>query len=309
MALTQGIHHVTAMAGDAQRNRDFYEGVLGLRLVKQTVNFDDPSMYHLYYGDGVGSPGTILTFFPIPGIRRGTAGAGVVDRVDLAVPEGALDWWQARLRAARVPVATRGGRVDLEDPDGMRLSLVATDEVRAPVAWDGAGVPADRAVQGVHGVAMLVRDAEVTEEFTARWTGLERVGPGLLRSGSALGGRVHVTSAEGAPFARMGAGTVHHVAFRAPDGEAQRRLRDRILGAGWNVSPVMDRDYFTSIYFREPNGVLLEIATDPPGFTRDEDVDGLGGRIRVPGFLGDAAGEVAARLSPLRPAAPVGGAV
>lgn len=307
MTRTEGIHHVTAMAGDPQRNRDFYEGVLGLRLVKRTVNFDDPGMYHLYYGDGVGSPGTILTFFPIPGIRPGGRGAGVVDTVDLAVPIGSLEAWERRLAesgAAAAPDARRDGRAALltSDPDGMRISLVESARITAPVAWGEGPVPAREAVQGIDGVTLWVRDGARTAQFIGDWIGMQADDDGILRAAGDLGGAVRVVTVPDAPQARMGGGTVHHVAFRSPGDVDQERRLAALRAAGVNVSPVMDRDYFRSIYFREPGGVLLEVATDPPGFTRDEDQDALGAGLRVPTWLEVRRPEIEARLTPLRPA-------
>ena len=306
MDRTAGIHHVTAMASDPQRNRDFYEGVLGLRLVKRTVNFDDPGTYHLYYGDGVGSPGTILTFFPMPGIREAVPGTGITESVELAVPAGALTFWERRLAASGVPArhdADLPGLV-LTDPDGMGIGLVERDGMPDPVAWDGP-VPQDVAIRGVDGVTLRVRDAAVTIGYMARALGLSEA-PGGLRATGALGGTVRVVEDPGGIRARMGAGSVHHVAFRVPDGPRQRAWRADLVSLGANVSPVMDRDYFTSIYFTEPGGVILEIATDTPGFTRDEDQDALGEALRLPAWVEEHRTRIEQVLAPLGPADPGG---
>ncbi len=299
MQPTAGIHHVTAMAGDPQRNRAFYEGVLGLRLVKTTVNFDDPGTYHLYYGDGRGSPGTILTFFPIPGIRRGVPGTGVVDRVALAVPMGSLDAWRDRLceNGMGVSNAAEGG-LAVSDPDGMSIELVETDDVRAPSAHHPA-VPAGMAIQGIHGVTLNVRDAAPTVDFLERTLGLARVSENQLAGTQALGGRVVVTAFPDSGAARIGAGTVHHVAWRTPEAASQRAHLAELTALGVASSPVMDRDYFTSIYFREPGGVLLEVATDGPGFAIDEDQTELGTALRIPRWLEPRRAEVEAVLPPL----------
>lgn len=306
MQRTAGIHHVTAMASDPQRNRDFYEGVLGLRMVKRTVNFDDPGTYHLYYGDGVGSPGTILTFFPMPGIREAVRGSGITESVELAVPVGALGAWERRLAGAGVAVARDPGHGGLAfaDPDGMRLALVERDGLPEPVAWDGP-VPADMAIRGVDGVTLRVRDAGVTAGYMSGALGLEDA-PGGLRAAGAPGTTVRVVEDREAPRARMGAGSIHHIAFRVPDGPRQAAWRAELAAAGANVSPVMDRDYFTSIYFTEPGGVILEIATDTPGFTRDEDQDVLGESLRLPAWVEQHRGRIEEVLAPLGPAAPAG---
>jgi glyoxalase family protein len=289
---------VTAMAGDPQRNRGFYEGVLGLRLVKTTVNFDDPGTYHLYYGDGLGSPGTILTFFPIPGMRRGVPGTGVVDCVALAVPTGSLSAWRDRLTERGIASHEREGRLAVTDPDGMSIELVETDDVRAPFAHL-LEVPAEMAIQGIHGVTLSVRDAAPTVAFLERTLALSRVSDNQLASTGALGGRVDVTASPESGAARMGAGTVHHVAWRTPDAASQRAHLAELTGFGVASSPVMDRDYFTSIYFREPGGVLLEVATDGPGFAIDEDQIELGTALRIPRWLEPRRADVEAVLPPL----------
>lgn len=306
MQRTAGIHHVTAMASDPQRNRDFYEGVLGLRMVKRTVNFDDPGTYHLYYGDGVGSPGTILTFFPMPGIRDAARGSGITESVELAVPPGALGYWAGRLAAAGVAAAPHPvhGGLALADPDGMAVVLIERDGFPEPVAWEGP-VPRDVAIRGVDGVTLRVRDAAVTSAFMAHALGMSETADGLRALG-ALGGAVRITEDRDGPRARMGAGAIHHVAFRVPDGPRQAEWRSALVAAGAHVSPVMDRDYFTSIYFQEPGGVILEIATDTPGFTRDEDQDALGEALRLPAWVEQHRGRIEEVLAPLGPAVPGG---
>lgn len=300
MQPTAGIHHVTAMASDPQRNRDFYEGVLGLRLVKTTVNFDDPGTYHLYYGDGLGSPGTILTFFPIPGIRPGVPGVGVVDRVSLAVPVGALGSWRTRLERHGVEVATIDAtRIGFRDPDGMGLALAESDAITTPHVHDHEGVTPDMTIQGIAGVRLSVRDAAPTTAFLEAMVGLHRVSDKEVVGTSALGGHVEVAASSDAAAARMGAGTIHHVAWRTPDAASQRAHLEQITARGVNSSPVMDRDYFTSIYFREPGGVLLEVATDGPGFTADEDATQLGSALKVPRWLEPRRADVEAVLAPL----------
>jgi glyoxalase family protein len=300
MQPTAGIHHVTAMAGEPQRNRAFYEGVLGLRLVKTTVNFYDPGTYHLYYGDGRGSPGTILTFFPIPGIRPGVPGTGVADRVSLAVPVGSLGAWRERLGRHGVAESAAGeGRLALTDPDGMGLELVESDSVRAPESHHRDAIAAEMAIRGIHGVTLSVRDAAPTVAFLERTLGLSPLAENQLAGTGALGGRVDVNATPERDGARMGAGTIHHVAWRTPDAASQRAHLDEITGFGVQSSPVMDRDYFTSIYFREPGGVLLEVATDGPGFAIDEDQTELGTALRIPRWLEPRRADVEAVLPAL----------
>jgi glyoxalase family protein len=286
---TAGIHHVTAMAADPQRNRDFYEGVLGLRLVKQTVNFDDPATYHLYYGDGVGSPGTILTFFPIPGLRPGTRGAGTTERVALGIPVGAAPAWRARLDDHHVAVAERAagdGRDGLvvADPDGLEIALVESAELVGPRVW-GARVGSEMAIQGIDGVQLASAAASDTARVLGVWLGLQQDDHGDYRAGDLLGGRVRVRDAAGALRTRLGAGIVHHIAFRSTSAGEQRQWADHVRRHGALPTPVQDREYFTSIYFHEPGGVLLEIATDGPGFTRDEPFATLGEALCLPPWL------------------------
>ena len=287
-----GIHHVTAIAGDPKRNVDFYTRVLGLRLVKKTVNFDDPSTYHLYYGDSVGTPGSILTFFPWAGIRRGRPGNGQVYATAFSVAAGSLRFWEARLLAHGVtPSAaiTRFGEevLALTDPDGLMLELVATAEADARPAFAHAEIPASFAIRGFHGVTIAVIDAARTEMLLA--------GPMGYRVAQATSGRTRYTTGAGGPGTYVdllvdstlprglqGAGTVHHLAFQTPDDTAQEEARRTLLSLGYHVSPVMDRNYFHSIYYREPEGVLFEIATNPPGFAVDESVDTLGTSLKLP---------------------------
>jgi len=286
---TAGIHHVTAMAADPQRNRDFYEGLLGLRLVKQTVNFDDPGTYHLYYGDGVGSPGTILTFFPIQGLRPGRRGAGTTGRVALAIPAGATDAWRARLDDHAVAFGDRGGGDGRDglavcDPDGLEIELVESDTVTAPRPWDArVGLP--MAIQGIDGVQLASSAPAATGRALEAWLGLQRDVDGDYRPGELLGGRVRVRDAADAPRTRLGAGVVHHIAFRSASGAEQRQWADHVRRNGGLPTSVQDREYFTSIYFSEPGGVLLEIATDGPGFTRDEPAGALGEALCLPPWL------------------------
>jgi glyoxalase family protein len=304
---TSGLHHVTAIAGDPQRNRDFYEGVLGLRLVKMTVNFDDPGTYHLYYGDGTGSPGTILTFFPIPGLPSGTPGAGVTDRIALAVPAGAVPAWRARLEEFGLVVEDpddSGGHaaVFTRDPDGLLLELVESDRVRSPRPWT-ARVDAQMAVQGVDSVRLASRSPNATGRVLTDWLGLVSDRAGTYTAMEALGGTVRVWDASSASRTRSGAGVVHHIAFRSTGPEEQVQWLEHIRDRGGAPTPVQDREYFTSVYFREPGGVLFEIATDPPGFTRDEPLETLGSRLCLPPWYEAQRALLEEHLGPLAPAA------
>lgn len=286
---TQGLHHVTAVASDAQLNHDFYTHVLGLRLVKRTVNFDDPSSYHLYYGDETGSPGTIITFFPFPGATRGTAGVGNVIATAYAVPRGSLDYWSNRLRTQGVVNITREVRfgdatLGFDDPDGMRLELIETDSPATP--WRSRDVPLEHAIRGFHSVTLL----ELMREPTAMIL-TDRLGylPGKTEGNRhrfvSAGEVANVVDVVVDPKGRRGihgAGVVHHVAFRAPDDQTQLTMLEQLRADRANVSPVMDRNYFHSIYFREPGGVLFEVATDAPGFVIDEPVEALGTSIKLP---------------------------
>jgi glyoxalase family protein len=298
MKQIQGIHHVTAIARDPQANVDFYAGVLGLRLVKKTVNFDDPGTYHFYYGDETGRPGTIITFFPWPMARRGSHGAGQATATAFSVPEGSLGWWAERLDrlgiAAEAPKVREGFDEEvltLLDPDGLKLELVARAGVvddRAP--WTGGAVPAAQAIRGFEGVTLTEWNPEITAAVLRDVMGFQAAGEGRdrFRFEAGAGGpgtRVDVLARPDAPRGHVAAGTVHHVAFRVADDPAQVAWHTELTEEGFPVSPVMDRQYFHSIYFRERGGVLFELATDAPGFMTDETVAGLGSSLRLPPWL------------------------
>jgi len=311
-----GIHHVTAMASDPQANVDFYTGVLGLRLVKKTVNFDDPGTYHLYYGDEVGHPGTIMTFFPWPMARRGVQGAGQATVTSFAVPEGSLGFWTERL--ARLGVTFDGVKtrfdeevLTLLDPDGLRLELVARADGRP--GWADGPVPAEHAVRGFDGVTLTEWNLDVTQNVLAGTLGFRRVGEEgdrvRFEAASGEGSRVDVLASPSAARGRVSAGTVHHVAFRAADEADQLAWRHAVDESGLYVTPVLDRQYFRSIYFREPGGVLFEIATDPPGFTWDEPVESLGSGLKLPPWLEESRSRIEAALPPVETHQTVGGVV
>ena len=297
-----GIHHITAIAGDPQRNLDFYTETLGLRLVKRTVNFDDPGSYHFYFGDNIGSPGTIITFFPWPGARRGARGSGQVTTVSFAVPHNAIAFWKERLRANYVIAEEIGGRFGSNalrflDPDGMRLELIATHVI--PSGAEGSrgsclkdstagslDVARDDRIGGFAAPTLEVRKREKTENLLTEILGFEFVAEENNRrrfrgSGSNASAEIDLVSSE-AGFGQIAVGAVHHIAFRAANDEEQLRVREQLVARGLNVTPVIDRQYFHSIYFREPNGILFEIATDEPGFLIDESADELGETLKLP---------------------------
>jgi glyoxalase family protein len=304
-----GLHHVTAIASDPQRNVDFYTTVLGLRLVKQTVNFDAPDTYHLYYGDTAGRPSTILTFFPWRGVPPGRQGVGLTTATAFSVPPESLGWWQRRLRELQVdaddPAARDGEEVlTLRDPDGLVLDLVAAPG-DARSGWDGAAsVPAEHAVRGLHSVTLSEGALDPTAQMLGGMLGMQVAGEAgdRARFGMADGGAgamVDVAAAAGGRGLQAG-GTVHHIAFRAPDRETQARWRRELVDAGVDVTEIIDRQYFTSIYFHEPGGVLFEIATDAPGFDIDEPLLELGRRLKLPPWLEPDREQIAAALPPLR---------
>jgi glyoxalase family protein len=287
-----GIHHVTAICGPPQANVEFYTGPLLQRLVKKTVNFDAPDTYHLYYGDRAGSPGTIMTFFPFVDAGPGRAGPGMVSAVAYAVPQGGLDAWMMRL--AERGIEFEGPRrrfgqqmISLADPDGMQVELIEADSANTPPDLSIAQPQDD----GFHSVTLWLSDPVptarvLTDLFGYQPAGQETAGGGeRLRFRSPSGGRgsvVDLTRSDARSIGRQGAGTIHHVAFRAEDEAAQLEWRERATVMGLEVTPVIDRQYFNAIYFREPGGVLFEIATDPPGFATDEAPDELGTHLKLP---------------------------
>lgn len=305
-----GLHHITAIAGDPNRSVAFYTRLLGLRLVKRTVNFDDPTAYHLYFGTEKGAPGSLLTFFYWRTDRvdaRGRVGVGAAAALTLSIPRGSRDFWQDRLAAAGIAAQTGerfGDRLlSLSDPDRIPVELVEAADDRRP--WHEIDVPESHAITGLHSAALLVRTAEATAAMLAGGLGMTRVAsePGRTRwtAGPARSGSFVDVVAAGAdtPEAAVGIGTVHHVALRAADLEEQERLRGRLQSRGHAVSPLRDRQYFQSIYFREPGGVLAEIATDGPGFAVDECPSRLGSSLRLPPSFEAQRDRISAALPPL----------
>lgn len=288
-----GLHHVTATVDDAQADLDFCIETLGLRLVKKTVNFDNHHVYHFYYGDERGTPGTIWTTFPYKGhgVPAGSHGTGQVTTTSFSVPVGTLDWWEQRLAERKSPIRARTSRFGEEalvvhDPSGLVFELVASHrDSRTP--WTGHGVETSHAIRGLHSVVLTIASPPATIRFMTSLLGFTVVDEGdqwtrLGVGGDGPGHVVDIHHVPDAPRARNGLGTVHHVAFAIGSGDEQLRIREELLQAGAHVTEVRDRQYFTSIYFREPGGVLFEIATMAPGFDRDEPLPELGRALKLP---------------------------
>lgn len=284
-----GIHHVTAIAADPQVNVDFYSGVLGLRFVKKTVNQDDPLTYHLYYGDTVGRPGTAMTFFPFADAPVGRPGRGQVYATGFSVPPDAIERWPRRLERHGVTVTGEDERFStpvlrLADPDGLVVELVGDADAAGEPGWPAGPVPAEDAVRAFSGVRLASAAPDKTAAVLTELLGYAEAGSvddatRFVIADAERAGAVELMAEP--PPGRSGAGTVHHVAFRVPDDEAQAALQQRLADAGLQPTPVIDRFYFRSVYFREPGGILFEIATDEPGFTADEDVDSLGTALKL----------------------------
>jgi glyoxalase family protein len=307
-----GLHHVTAICGMATRNLDFYTRILGLRFVKKTVNFDDPGSYHFYYGDELGRPGTILTFFAWEHAPPGRAGVGQTQQTAFRVPLPAIGYWTHRFiekGVAHDALEKRFGDpvLSFSDPDGMRLALVGTAGAENEPAWSAGGIPPEHAVRGLHGVTLMLDDTVRTGAILTDVLGFAETG----REGSLIryrpsddrGGIVDLQEAKGFLAASMGRGSVHHVAFRAADDDAQATMAKKLV-EHHRVHPTdqIDRQYFRSVYFREPGGVLFEIATDQPGFAVDEPQESLGGQLKLPAFLEPRRQELESLLPPLEAA-------
>lgn len=286
----KGLHHVTSMAKDARNNNQFFTKKLGLRRVKQTVNFDEPSVYHLYYGDEVGTPGSVMTYFPFPNIARGRFGTGEVGVTAFSVPRGTLGFWAERLAEQGVTGISRDesfgqARLNFTGPEGDSFSLVEVpDDQRA--AWTAGGIGAEEAIRGFHSASLRLRDGGATEELL-KFMGYEEVDSdnGVKRLGLAQGNGadfIDIETQPGVGFGQLGAGSVHHIAFAVEDRAKQLEVRKALMDTGYQVTPVIDRDYFWAIYFRTPGGVLFEIATNEPGFDRDEDTAHLGEALKLP---------------------------
>ena len=305
-----GIHHITAIAGDPQANIDFYSGTLGLRLIKLTVNFDDPSTYHLYYGDGVGNPGTIITFFPWPKAPRGRHGTGQVTETAFAIPSNAVGYWLDRLTHTGIPFTGPLQRfgdevISFADPDGMKVELIASAQIHPERAYRNGPVPLEHAIHGFHSATLTEEGYQKTAALLTDVLGFELV----LQEGNRFryrvgagepGALVDVVCAPEIGRGSVLVGTVHHIAWRTRNDQQQREWLGEITRLGYNASPVMDRKYFHSIYFREPGNILFEIATDPPGFAVDESIEELGSTLVLPPWLETARAQLQAVLPPLR---------
>ena len=317
MARIEGLHHVTAIASEPQVNVDFYAGILGLRLVKITVNFDDPTTYHLYYGDGQGHPGTIMTFFPWPGAMRGRIGTGQLTVTSFAVPQKSLPYWRKRL--GKRGVQFEEARSDfgeemlfLRDPDGLQLELISSSNADPDHIWEQGPIPVEHGVRGFHHVTLSENGHERTASLLTQTLGFKQT--------AKEGNRFRYTVADGEPSTivdlvcspegppgRVAVGTVHHVAWRTPSNEEQVHWRRALTKAEYDVTPIIDRQYFHSIYFREPGGVLFEIATDPPGFATDETLEQLGTSLKLPPWLEKARPELERLLPRIEPPRIAGG--
>lgn len=300
----KGIHHITAVAGDPQKNYEFYTKILGLRLVKKTVNFDDPRVYHLYYGNESGDPGTILTFFPWKHLQDGEPDQGQVVAVSFSVPTDSEEYWINHLKEQNLDIEapfSRFGKevIGLQDPDGLHLELVMDPEADKVEGWEDGPVPAEHAIRGIHGATLAEQNYTGTGRLLEENLGFELTNQSdnryLYETTAPFGSVVEVIDQfelEG----RAGKGTIHHIAFRCEDEEEQQAMRRQLLDKGYYLTEVKDRDYFKSVYFHGPGGILFEIATDPPGFTKDEQLEELGSSLQLPDWLEKNREEIVAKL-------------
>jgi catechol 2,3-dioxygenase-like lactoylglutathione lyase family enzyme len=306
-----GLHHVTAIASDPQRNLDFYVGLLGLRFVKRTVNFDDPASYHFYFGDARGTPGTILTFFPWPGARRGHRGVGQIEATAFAISPDSVGYWLDRFKEQHVTAEKTSKRFGEEvirftDPDGLLLELIAADSPGKVESWTTGPVSAEHSLRGFHSVSAALEGYERTAQLLTESFGYDLAKESGNRfrfvapSESGPGRIVDLLCMPDSRAGHVAAGSVHHIAFRAKDDHEQLQWREHLVELGYNVTPVIDRTYFNSIYFREPGGILFEIATEPPGFTLDEKLEELGTHLRVPPWLESARTQIERILPPIQ---------
>ncbi|MBS1780189.1 MAG: ring-cleaving dioxygenase [Bacteroidetes bacterium] len=287
-----GLHHITAIAGDAQKNYDFYSKVLGLRLVKKTVNFDDPGTYHFYYGDTIGTPGSILTFFPWEGIQKGRIGTGMATEIGYSVPAGSLDFWVKRLDALNIrhtPISERFGEqyIQLEDTDGLILNLVASAKADERKPWVTNDIKEEVAIKGFHSVTLMLKDSKATAKVLTDIFGYQQTAQegNMLRFATDAIDTANIVDIIEAPNGQHGinaGGTNHHVAFRVKDDTVLMDFRKKVVAAGLHITEKIDRNYFYSLYFREPGGVLFELASENPGFVTDETLEELGTHLMLP---------------------------
>jgi len=304
-----GLHHITAIADNAQRNFDFYTNVFGQRMVKKTVNFDDPDTYHFYYGNETGEPGTILTFFPWEGIGKGYAGTGMATEIGYSVPANSLEFWENRFKEKGIMVNERMERfgetlLPFSDPDGLNIALIvpSTRDERKP--WETPEINGEVATKGFHSVTLTLAKIEATAKILTDILGYRMV----IQEGNRYrfitdtvkeAAIIDLVEQPGGPRGRGAAGTNHHIAFRVADDTIQMGYREKVMEAGLNITPKIDRDYFYSLYFREPGGVLFEIATDNPGFTVDEPLAELGSGLKLPKQYEDRRAEIEKQLPAL----------
>lgn len=309
MNAIQGIHHITAIARDPQQNVWFYQTVLGQRLVKQTVNFDDPGTYHLYYGDAVGSPGTIVTFFPWPHITQGTRGTGEAAAIAYRIPKHSIPFWEERIASFGL-TASQSERFDetvltLSDPDGIVIELIANEWEEPVVPWNNSEIPDEHMLQGFHSTTLWLENFQKTGELLTKHLGFTFLDQNENRyryRGASSGAGLYIDLLEKPrESGRFGAGSIHHVAFRTVDDNEQRAYLAYLKMTGQQVTPVKDRQYFHSIYFREQGGVLLEIATDAPGFGFDESIENLGTALKLPPWLEERRTHIESVLPELNP--------
>lgn len=302
-----GIHHITAIAGNAQQNIDFYTGILGLRLVKRTINFDAPDVYHFYFGDELGRPGTVFTTFPFTGARKGTKGAGEVTYTAFSIGISSLDFWRDRLRKFGITVSdvlTRFGDslIRFEDQDGMGIELVANGEDDRP-GWTYGQIPLEHSIKGFYGATLNLRAKELTEQLLTRHMDYKFIAQEGERYRYGTEGKpgdiVDIVIDKSGNRGMQSAGTVHHIAFRTANMQSQLVIQEILMKNGYQVTEVRDRNYFKSIYFREPGGVLFEIATDEPGFAIDEDEAHLGELLKLPEWAEPSRKRIEAALVPV----------
>jgi glyoxalase family protein len=287
-----GLHHITAIAGNARRNLEFYTKVLGLRLVKKTVNFDDPGTYHFYFGDEQGTPGSILTFFPWEGIKQGHTGTGMATEIGYSVPSGSLDFWLEHLQRYKVKHDEQNEKfgekyISFRDPDGLKINLIVPENDDSRKPWVTNEIDKDVATRGFHSVTLMLKNVTPTAKILTDIFGyqlLKQDGMNYRFSTDAIENAsiVDIIEAPGVAAGVVAGGTNHHVAFRVKDDTILMDYREKIESIGLNITPKIDRDYFFSLYFREPGGILFELATDNPGFTKDESLSELGTHLKLP---------------------------
>ena len=286
-----GLHHVTAISNSAKQNHHFYTDVLGLRMVKKTVNFDDPGTYHFYFGDEQGTPGTIITFFPWEGIGKGRNGAGMATHTGYSVPKGSFSFWKERLEKQGISTTENeifGEKVlSFNDPDGMQLQLIIPNKEDSRSPWTTNDISSEVAIRGFHNVTLTLRSADATSKVLTDILGysvVKQEGNRYRFETDTIGTAniIDIIESPNAPYGNNAAGTNHHIAFRVKDDNILMQIREKVVEAGLSITPKIDRDYFFSLYFREPGGVLFEIATDNPGFTVDESLEELGSKLKLP---------------------------